>query len=84
MLSLLLGTLSSALGWLIAGSWVLFRAALVAWATPAIYYSNLPWTGLRQGLAGAFAAFGLTIYLGGRKAVAGSGSDGADRQRVHH
>ena len=59
MLSLLLGTLSSALGWLIAGSWVLFRAALVAWATLAIYYSNLPWTGLRQGLAGAFAAFSI-------------------------
>ena len=59
MLSLLLGTLSSALGWLIAGSWVLFRAALVAWATLAIYYSNLPWTGLRQGLAGAFAAFAI-------------------------
>jgi hypothetical protein len=59
MLSLLLGTLSSALGWLKAGSWVLFRAALVAWATLAIYYSNLPWTGLRQGLAGAFAAFSI-------------------------
>ena len=32
---------------------------LVAWATLAIYYSNLPWTGLRLGLAGAFAAFSI-------------------------
>ena len=45
--------------WLIAGSWFLFRAVLVAWATLAIYYSNLPWTGLRLGLAGAFAAFSI-------------------------
>ena len=71
MLSLLLGTLSSALGWLIAGSWVLFRAALVAWATLAIYYSNLPWTGLRQGLAGAFAAFAIwALWLSHRPRMA--------------
>ena len=59
MLSLLFATVSSALGWLIAGSWFLFRVVLVAWATLAIYYSNLPWTGLRLGLAGAFAAFSI-------------------------
>ena len=47
------------IGWLIAGSWFLFRAVLIAWATLAIYYSNLPWTGLRLGLAGAFAAFSI-------------------------
>jgi hypothetical protein len=62
-LSLLFGTVSSALGWLIAGSWFLFRALLVAWATLAIYYSNLPWTGLRLGLAGAFAAFSIWALL---------------------
>ena len=56
---MLFGTVSSALGWLIAGSRFLFRAVLVAWATLAIYYSNLPWTGLRLGLAGAFAAFSI-------------------------
>jgi len=50
---------SSALGWLIVGSWFLFRALLIAWGTLAIYYSNLPWTGLRLGLAGAFAAFSI-------------------------
>ena len=32
---------------------------LIAWATLAIYYSNLPWPGLRLGLAGAFAAFAI-------------------------
>jgi Domain of unknown function (DUF4105) len=51
------------IGWLIVGSWFLFRAVLVAWATLAIYYSNLPWTGLRLGLAGAFAAFSIWALL---------------------
>jgi hypothetical protein len=37
----------------------LFRAVLIAWATLAIYYSNLPWAGLRLGLAVAFAAFAI-------------------------
>jgi len=32
---------------------------LVTWATLAIYYSNLPWAGLRLGLAVAFAAFAV-------------------------
>ena len=32
---------------------------LIAWATLAIYYSNLPSAGLRLGLAGAFAAFAI-------------------------
>jgi uncharacterized protein DUF4105 len=32
---------------------------LVAWATLAIYYSNLPWPALRLGLAAAFAAFSI-------------------------
>jgi hypothetical protein len=34
--------LSWSFGWLIAGPWFLFRALLIAWATLAIYYSNLP------------------------------------------
>src|SRR5436190_24358472 len=59
MLSLLFATVTSGFGWLIAGSWFLFRVVLVAWATLAIYYSNLPWTGLRLGLAGAFAVFSI-------------------------
>ena len=32
---------------------------LILWATLAIYYSNLPWPGLRLGLAIAFAAFAI-------------------------
>lgn len=32
---------------------------LVAWATLAIYYSDLPWPALRLGLAGIFAAFAV-------------------------
>jgi Domain of unknown function (DUF4105) len=49
--------LSRSFGWLIAVIWFLCRAALVTWASLAIYYSNLPWAGLRLGLAIAFAAF---------------------------
>ena len=46
-------------GWLIAGIWFLCRVLLIAWATLAIYYSNLPWAWLRLGLAVAFAAFAI-------------------------
>jgi hypothetical protein len=44
---------------LIAGIWFLCQVALIAWATLAIYYSNLPWVGMRLALAGAFAAFAI-------------------------
>jgi hypothetical protein len=54
------GFLSRLLGWLIAGIWFLCRVLLIAWATLAIYYSNLPWAWLRLGLAVAFIA----LYLG--------------------
>ena len=53
------GLLSGVFGWLIAGIWFLFQTLLVVWATLAICYSNLPWSGLRLGLAAAFAAFAL-------------------------
>jgi hypothetical protein len=46
-------------GWLITGIWFLCRVLLIAWATLAIYYSNLPWAWLRLGLAVAFAAFAI-------------------------
>jgi Domain of unknown function (DUF4105) len=51
--------LSASFGWLIAVIWFLCQAALIAWATLAIYYSNLPSAALRAGLAGAFAAFAV-------------------------
>ena len=44
---------------MIAGIWFLCQVALIAWASLAIHYSNLPWAGLRLGLAGAFAAFAI-------------------------
>jgi uncharacterized protein DUF4105 len=51
--------LSTSLGWLIAGIWFLCRTLLIAWATLAIYYSNLPWSALRLALAVAFVAFAI-------------------------
>jgi hypothetical protein len=41
--------------------WLLFRVLLIAWATLAIYYSNLPSVGLRIALAISFAI--LAIWL---------------------
>ena len=49
------------LNWLIKGAWFLFRVLLIAWATLAIYYSNLPSARLRIALAMSFAA--LAIWL---------------------
>jgi hypothetical protein len=51
--------LSRSLGWLITGIGFLGRALLIGWASLAIYYSNLPWAGMRLGLAGAFASFAI-------------------------
>ena len=51
-----------------AAIWFLLRAILIAWAALAIYYSNLPWSGLRLGLAGAFAAFAVwALWLSRRR-----------------
>jgi hypothetical protein len=51
--------------WLIAVIWLLCRAALIAWATLAIYYSNLPSAGMRLALAAAFAAFTIWAWSHG-------------------
>ena len=60
--------LSGALGWLIAGLWFLFRALVIAWGTLALYYSNLPSSGVRLGLAAAFAAFAIwALWLSRRR-----------------
>lgn len=53
------GLLSRILGRLIAGIWFLCQVLLIAWATLAIYYSNLPSSALRLALAGAFAVFAI-------------------------
>ncbi len=55
----LFGIASATFGWPIAGIGFLCRLLLIAWAALAIYYSNLPWAGLRLGLAVAFAAFAI-------------------------
>ncbi len=47
--------MSKVLNWLIRGIWLLFRVLLIAWATLAIYYSNLQSAGLRLALAMVFA-----------------------------
>ena len=61
-------SLSRPLGWLLAGVWFLFCALLIAWATLAIHYSNLPWAGVRLGLAIAFAAFAIwALWLSRRR-----------------
>ena len=46
-------------GLLIAVVGFLCLAVPLAWATLAIYYSNLPWAGMRIGLAAAFSAFAI-------------------------
>jgi hypothetical protein len=45
--------------WPIAAIVSLIQLVLVTWACLAIYYSNLPWAGLRPVLAVAFAAFAI-------------------------
>jgi hypothetical protein len=47
------------LRWLFAGIGFLCRVLLLAWATLAIYYSNLRWASLRVVLAIVFLAFGI-------------------------
>ena len=47
------------LRWFVAALGALFRAALLGWATLAIYYSNVPWPWLRLVMALAFLSFGI-------------------------
>lgn len=51
--------LSAVLGQVLAGLWFVGRFALAAWASLAIYYSNLPWFWLRFMVMVAFAAFSV-------------------------
>uniref|UniRef100_Q01UC1 Lnb N-terminal periplasmic domain-containing protein n=1 Tax=Solibacter usitatus (strain Ellin6076) TaxID=234267 RepID=Q01UC1_SOLUE len=45
--------------WLMLALGFLLKAAVTGWATLAIYYSNLPWAGLRLALAAAFLVFAI-------------------------
>ena len=49
------GVVAEVLSWPIRGLWFVFRILLIAWATLAIYYSDLPFAGLRIALAISFA-----------------------------
>ena len=60
------GLLRRILSGLRAGLWGLVLLLLVAWATLAIYYSNLPWPWLRTVMAIAFAAFAVWALLWSR------------------
>jgi Domain of unknown function (DUF4105) len=55
------GFLFKVLNWPIRGIWLLFRVLLIAWATLAIYYSNLPSAGLRVALAVSFAILAICL-----------------------
>jgi hypothetical protein len=55
------GFLSKVIAWPIRGIWLLFQVLLIAWATLAIYYSNLPVAALRLALAILFAV--IAIWL---------------------
>ena len=54
--------MSTLLRWLIAGLKLLVQIVVITWTTLAIYYSNLPWSELRLGLAVAFAAFAVWAF----------------------
>jgi hypothetical protein len=58
------------LGWLIAIIVSLCWAIPIAWATLAIYYSNLPRAGMRLALAAAFAAFTIwAVWFSRRRRI---------------
>jgi len=54
--------MSTLLRWLIAGVNLLVRIVVITWTTLAIYFSNLPWSAPRLGLAVAFAAFAIWAF----------------------
>ena len=56
-MSVLFRFLTTSFRWLMAALGFFCLALALTWATLAIYYSNLPWTGLRIALAIVFAAF---------------------------
>jgi hypothetical protein len=51
---------------LLAALWALLLLLLIAWATLAIYFSNLPWPWLRLAAAIAFAGFAVWALLWSR------------------
>lgn len=71
-MSTLRGFLTGSLRWSMAVLGFLCRVLPLTWATLAIYYSNLPWAGLRIALAIAFAAFMIwAIWFWRRRRMSG-------------
>jgi Domain of unknown function (DUF4105) len=54
--------MSTVLRWLIAAIKFLVQILVIIWTTLAIYFSNLPWSALRLGLAVALAAFAIWAF----------------------
>ena len=52
---------SKCFGWLAKAIWILCQVLLITWCTLAIYYSNLPWPGLRLAAAICFAAVAIWV-----------------------
>lgn len=61
--------MTSFVGWVVAGAWLLLRAVLIGWASLAIYYSNLPWAAMRLAMAVAFAGFAIWAAWWSRQPV---------------
>ncbi|HVQ82186.1 MAG TPA: DUF4105 domain-containing protein [Pseudolabrys sp.] len=55
------GIASRVFGWLAKAIWMLCQVLLITWCALAIYYSNLPWSGLRLGAAVCFAAVAIWV-----------------------
>src|SRR5262249_17858783 len=64
----LLAWIARPVRWCWTGLWRASRFLLIAWATLAIYYSNLPWAWARVALAVAFAGFGVWVLWVTRRA----------------
>ena len=69
-MSAVIGFLARSVRLLITIIFFLVKALLITWATLAIYYSNLPWTWARIGLAAAFALFAVwALWLSRRRSM---------------
>ncbi len=55
---------------MLAGLVLLGQFLLIAWASLAVYFSNLPWSWMRLGLALALAGFGIWAFWWNRRARA--------------
>src|SRR5215468_7934733 len=76
--------MSTLLSWLIAGIKLLVQIIVITWTTLAIYFSNLPWSALRLGLAVAFAAFAIWAFWLSRRRRSSNRAGARSRCLVAH